>query len=141
MKYLSSIALYLGLATAQSCVTKPPAGMSPEPCKAASDCNYCYLTMNDLKNGPCKAVTWIFARASTELGNMGASVGTLIAIQLNETYGHENVAVQGVEYEAGIMGNIGGVGCSDKGVKNSGAMITLAHTKCPKTVILVGAYR
>jgi hypothetical protein len=141
MKFVFSAALLLGLVAGQSCVTKPPAGMSPEPCKAAADCNYCYLTMNDLKNGPCKAVTWIFARASTELGNMGASVGTLIGMQLNSTYGHNNVAIQGVDYEAGILGNIGGVGCSNKGVTNAGAMITLAHTKCPKTVVLVGAYR
>lgn len=27
-------------------------------------------TSNDLKNGPCKAVTFIMARGSTEIGNM-----------------------------------------------------------------------
>ncbi|KAF2432643.1 cutinase [Tothia fuscella] len=96
--------------------------------------------MKELDQKPCKPITWVFARASTELGNMGASVGTLIAIQLNQTYGQANVAIQGVDYEAGITGNIGGVGCSNKGVSESTRLLNLAHSKCPKSVVLVGAY-
>lgn len=72
---------------------------------------------------------------------MGASVGTLIGIKLNQTYGSQNFAMQGVDYEAGLMGNVGNPGCSNKGVSGSQEMFNLAHTKCPQTVIIAGGYR
>jgi hypothetical protein len=51
-------------------VRKAPAGMGSEPCLAVEDCDYSHLTMTQLETGPCKMATWIFARATTELGNM-----------------------------------------------------------------------
>jgi hypothetical protein len=51
-------------------MTKVPAGKSAEPCLAPEDCDYSHLSMNELANGACKPITFIFARATTELGNM-----------------------------------------------------------------------
>jgi hypothetical protein len=51
-------------------VAKAPAGMGAEPCLQPEDCDYSHLTMNQLVDGSCKMVTFIFARATTELGNM-----------------------------------------------------------------------
>ncbi|KAF2397500.1 cutinase-domain-containing protein [Trichodelitschia bisporula] len=140
MKFLIPSLVLAGLAAAQSCVTSPPKGMQKEPCNKPEDCNYCYLTMQDLKTGPCKAITWIFARASTELGNMGASVGTLIAINLNQTYGAANVAVQGVDYPAALMDNVGGQGCAAKGISGAVELFNMASTKCPNTIVVAGGY-
>jgi hypothetical protein len=48
----------------------PPKGQKKEPCNPKTDCNYCALTMTDLEDKPCREILWIFARASTEDGNM-----------------------------------------------------------------------
>lgn len=44
-------------------------------------------TSNDLKDGPCKAVTFIMARGSTEVGNM-VSQQNLCAIFMANPPGH-----------------------------------------------------
>jgi len=48
-------------------------------------------------SGPCKNVTLIFARGTTETGNMGFTVGPSLAIQMRAVFGATNVAVQGVD--------------------------------------------
>ena len=62
-------------------------------------------TRNDLTNGsPCKAVTIIFARGTTESGNVGTIAGPPFFSALGST----NVAVQGVDYPADVAGFLAG---------------------------------
>jgi cutinase len=56
-------------------------------------------TENDLTNkSACKAMTVIFARGTTESGNVGTLSGPPFFGALAQQVGASNVAVQGVEY-------------------------------------------
>jgi cutinase len=66
-------------------------------------------TENDLTNGsPCKAMTVIFARGTTETGNVGTLTGPPFFSALKDAAGAANVAVQGVDYPASIPGFLAG---------------------------------
>ncbi|EKG21075.1 Cutinase [Macrophomina phaseolina MS6] len=94
------------------------------------------VTANELKNGPCKPVTYIFARGSTELGNLGQTVGPALANQLKSQF---DVAVQGVDYPASLTTNF--FGGSLVGISEMRDMFNLAASKCPDTIIVGGGYR
>ena len=51
---------------------------------------------NDIIDGKCKPVTLIFARGTSELGNIGQIVGPPFVVALEKEFGKGNVAVQGV---------------------------------------------
>ncbi|KAH7058907.1 cutinase-domain-containing protein [Macrophomina phaseolina] len=93
------------------------------------------VTANELKNGPCKPVTYIFARGSTELGNLGQTVGPALANQLKSQF---DVAVQGVDYPASLTTNF--FGGSLVGISEMRDMFNLAASKCPDTIIVGGGY-
>lgn len=50
-------------------------------------------------SGSCKKLTFIFARGTTEIGNMGTVVGPEVASELATLTGNQ-VTVQGVNYPA-----------------------------------------
>ena len=93
---------------------------------------------NDLLNGPCKAVTVIFARGTTEIGNIGAIVGPPLDYELNKRLGG-NVAFQGVDYPASIAGFL--VGGSPEGANTLANLVDTAVSKCPSTQIVLSGYR
>ncbi|KAI0404735.1 cutinase [Xylaria palmicola] len=95
---------------------------------------------NELTRGDCRDYTFIFARGSTEIGNMGVVVGPGVADQLKKRLGDDKVAVEGVEYAALLSTNYlpGGTDAiSEQAMKT---LLNLADTKCPDTQILVGGY-
>ncbi len=62
-------------------------------------------TQNDLLNGtPCKNYTVIFARGTTSPGNVGESTGPPFFQAIASLVGASNLAVQGVDYPASILG-------------------------------------
>jgi cutinase len=95
------------------------------------------LTANDVQNGVCAPITFIFARGSTEQGNMGSSVGPALARQLISTQGAGGVAVQGVDYPATIESNIS---MGSEGGPEMAQLIQKAKSSCPDTKIIISGY-
>ncbi|KAI9041092.1 carbohydrate esterase family 5 protein [Aspergillus affinis] len=95
------------------------------------------ITENDVANNKgCKELTFIFARGTTEMGNMGSVVGPPVAQNLNSLTGNK-VAVQGVDYPASAEGNamLGAAG----GPKMA-SLVQQALKQCPKTKVVLGGY-
>jgi len=98
-------------------------------------------TQNDLQSGSCKNVILIFARASTEPGNMGMSMGPVVCSGLKKNF-PDQVACQGVggAYSAGLAENVAPAGTTAGAIAEATKMFTTANTKCPQAVIVAGGY-
>lgn len=59
-------------------------------------------------SGPCKSYTVIFARGTTEPGNVGTLAGPPFFQALASLVGAGNLAVQGVDYPATVAGFLEG---------------------------------
>ncbi|KAF4637362.1 hypothetical protein G7Y89_g711 [Cudoniella acicularis] len=96
-------------------------------------------TQNDLTNGsPCKAMTVVFARGTTETGNVGTLTGPPFFSSLSTAVGAQNLAVQGVDYPADIPGFLAG---GDKtGSTTMAQLIQQAMTQCPNTKVVMAGY-
>ncbi|OQD64913.1 hypothetical protein PENPOL_c007G10793 [Penicillium polonicum] len=88
------------------------------------------------QNSGCKEYTFIFARGTTEMGNMGSVIGPPLAKQLNSLTG-DKVTVQGVDYPADAAGNAM-MGAS--GGPTMAKLVKQALSQCPKTKVLLGGY-
>jgi cutinase len=120
-------------------------------------------TVNELTSGACRPITFIFARGSTENGNIvrmpilpvyvcfsnwhdfdtqGSSVGPPTCRGLKATYGANNVACQGVgsPYDATLGGNVLPEGTTTAAYGEAQRLFNLASTKCPNTKIVAGGY-
>jgi cutinase len=89
----------------------------------------------------CGDVVLIFARGSTEVGNMGTIIGPDLARALGRRLGSRSLTVQGVNYAALLSTNYlpGGTDLASENEMKS--MLRLANTKCPNAKIVVSGYR
>ncbi|OAL53408.1 cutinase-domain-containing protein [Pyrenochaeta sp. DS3sAY3a] len=97
-------------------------------------------TQNDVTNGgACKAMTVLFARGTTEAGNMGSIAGPPFVSAIGKMMGGAaNVAVQGIEYPADIPGFLAG---GDKGGSTLMAqMVGQVRAACPDTALVMAGY-
>ncbi|KAF3386403.1 putative cutinase 1 [Penicillium rolfsii] len=95
------------------------------------------VTANDVTDkASCKELTFIFARGSDEVGNMGSVVGPPVATQLKSLTGNK-VNVQGVTYAATAESNVA------LGANGGPIMANLVETalqQCPDTKVVLGGY-
>jgi cutinase len=99
-------------------------------------------TYNQLTDGtPCRDVTLIFARGTTQEGNVGAA-GTEGPVFFNAVAsalgGTSRLAIQGVTYSASIGGFLAGGDAA--GGTTMFNLINQAASRCPSTKIVVSGY-
>ncbi|KAK5098511.1 hypothetical protein LTR70_002724 [Exophiala xenobiotica] len=111
-----------------------PAGPSPTP----EEIKQAATTRNELLNGPCRNVTVLFARGTTESGNIGSLVGPALESALDARLGATNVAFQGVDYVADVAGYY--AKGSDSGASTLASLVSTASSKCPNTQIVMSGY-
>ena len=97
-------------------------------------------TQNDVTNGSgCKAMTVLFARGTTELGNMGSVAGSPFVSALGKMMGGaQNLAVQGIAYPADVPGFL--VGGDAGGSKLMAQMVGKVMATCPDTALVMAGY-
>lgn len=90
--------------------------------------------------GPCKPITMIFAKGTGENGNVGDgnSPGPALIAQIRKIHGAENIAVQGVAYDADVKGYL--LGGDAEGSERFLNLTNQASVKCPDTRIVLGGY-
>ncbi|KAH7140013.1 cutinase [Dactylonectria estremocensis] len=101
-------------------------------------------TRNDLSDGDsasCPGVIFVYARGSTETGNLG-SLGPIIAPKLEAQYGEDGVWIQGVggQYKATLGDNALPRGTSADAIQEMLGLFQDANTKCPNATIIAGGY-
>jgi cutinase len=91
--------------------------------------------MFGMQNPVCSDVTLIFARGTTEVGNMGTCVGPQLAVALRAQI--PSLSVQGVDYPANSAGD------TKYGASGGPYMAMLAreaHRQCPGTKVVLAGY-
>ncbi|KAM5349608.1 hypothetical protein ACJ41O_006113 [Fusarium nematophilum] len=98
--------------------------------------------LNEADSASCADVIFIFARGTSEPGNLGTLVGPRVASALEDGLGEGGVLIQGVggDYRAGVADNALPRGTSDDAIQEMLGLLDEANTKCPDATIVAGGY-
>ncbi|KAJ4329809.1 hypothetical protein N0V87_010546 [Didymella glomerata] len=136
MKFLA-VALFAVLATTSPIVI-------PEAEAIELQARQLGLSSTELESGSssaCPKAILIFARGSTETGNLG-TLGVPLGNALKSRYGAANVWVQGVggPYGATLGDNFLPRGTSAAAIREGVRLLNLANSKCPNSKVVTGGY-
>ncbi|KAF2845080.1 carbohydrate esterase family 5 protein [Plenodomus tracheiphilus IPT5] len=113
----------------------------PEP-QGLTKRQYSGSTYNQLTDGTaCRPVTVIYARGTSQAGNVGdsAAVGPLFFNNLSSRLGGTTqLAIQGVTYSASVSGYLQGGDATGSTTMTN--LISTAATRCPSTKIVLAGY-
>ncbi|TDZ38558.1 putative cutinase 1 [Colletotrichum spinosum] len=98
------------------------------------------LTSKEFTRGGCRDIIFIYARGSTQLGNMGDQPGPQTSDGLKRKYGDRSVATEGVDYPALLTTNLEPGGADPRDAAVMKKLLTDAATKCPGAKIVAGGY-
>lgn len=144
MKSVTILSLFASLVLS-SPIAVPASAPADAPQPIILEARQSSATRNELESGSsaaCPRTIFIFARGSTEAGNMGALVGPFTASALESAYGASTTWIQGVggPYTAGIAENTLPAGTSQAAIREAQRLFNLAASKCPNTPITAGGY-
>lgn len=97
-------------------------------------------TSNEFTDGGCRDIIMLFARGSTEVGNMGTICGPQTGEGLKENFGADNVAVEGIDYAAALSTNFLPGGADPAGIDEMVELIGQVAADCPESKLVVGGY-
>ncbi|KAF9878450.1 ankyrin repeat protein [Colletotrichum karsti] len=118
----------------------PPASYEQPEIASSLEIRATGPTAKEFTTGGCRDVIFIFARGSTEVGNMGSTVGPPTSDGLKKCYGDNRVATEGVDYAAGLTTNFLPGGADPEGVTAMKKLLNDATSKCPNAKIVAGGY-
>ncbi|TRX90900.1 hypothetical protein FHL15_008105 [Xylaria flabelliformis] len=97
-------------------------------------------TANEFLDGGCRPVIFLYARGSTQDGNIGGSPGPQTIDQLKAKLGSTTVAAQGFDYPASLLDNLRAEGCDPDDAANFKDLISKAASQCPSSKLVISGY-
>lgn len=113
-------------------------GLNQNPLTFTRSAALAAITQNDIVDAVCKDYTLLFARGTTEQGNMGTLVGPPLAGALGKAVGEHRLAVQGVDYPASVEGFLAGGDAG--GSRTMAGLVAMAKSNCGNTSLILSGY-
>lgn len=98
------------------------------------------ISSNEFTLLGCRPVIFLFARGSSEVGNMGSTVGPPTSNGIKSAFGVTNVVTEGVDYPALLSTNLLPGGADLGGIATMKGLINDA-AECAGSKIVVAGYR
>ncbi|KAH7026154.1 cutinase [Microdochium trichocladiopsis] len=125
---------FISILAAASAVVASPVGLANRQLGGTR------TTVNEFTTGGCRDIIFLFARGSTEIGNMGTVCGPPTSDGLKAAFGNDAVATEGIDYAALLSTNALPGGADPAGIREMSDLLVQANQKCPDSKLVVAGY-